>query len=469
MSLEAFRTDLYLEHFEEVAGLYDSRIENLDDLESSLLDVVELESRMEAHLDALELGGALALNVARESVAPDDPATLYAWVALACHSRRFDLVQEAFERLEAFCSDEQTEEPDAAAARKAVSDALVHAIPQSFEAPLVSALKSAPPHVSVVVATVVGVRRLRGSAEVAQAAQRPNADAASMMRALSRVGGDQTLLRQPIRGDRSEAALQAALGALRTGDSAALSALRVASQSHGWPYIPLALCNGAGLSRHLRAVVESGRGDEDVLLALGLVGDPSGIEVLRARLEDEAQAEAAAWSLFLLTGFGFVVPEPPVVEGSERPDEVEVPVTEEEYAAARANPEPDPEEDEEQAALDDEPEPPSGPYIERDPSIWGAWLDAHHATWSPGQRHRLGVVASALTDLEVITDPRVPLRLRTLLADEFVIRYGIDEGYEVDQTARRQIRAVQAARARVQSDALRFKPGAWYFQGQLIP
>lgn len=472
MSLAAFRTDLYQEHFEEVAGMYECWRGNLDDLESTLADLADLESRMEAHLDALEIGGALALEVAESGLAVDDPSSLYAWVMLACRLGRFELLEPVFEQLEAYCSDEGTDPDDAEMSRTAVGDGLSHGLTPALEPAVVKAVAVATSHVVPVLAAAVGRRRLKAAAELAAAVQRPCADLEPVMRALSRVAGDARLLHAQIGTTAAHVGMSAALGMLRMGETSAVAALQYVGRSETWPCVPLALCTGRSASVYFEGIVSGGRCDTNVLTALGLHGDPAAIDTLLSGLEasdealGEAQAIAAAWALHLITGAGLVEPEPEVVEaGPDRPNRVSQPVTDQEVAAAQANPTADPEPEDEDED-EDEDDAHSGPYIECDPQFWRDWMAEHRGQLVVGQRHRLGVLAQAHSDLDLLASPRIALHLRRLLADEFVIRYAVESGYEVDRLGNEQYTALSAARSSVQSQAVRWKAGVWYFQGQ---
>ncbi|MCA9706814.1 MAG: hypothetical protein KDK70_13260 [Myxococcales bacterium] len=85
MSLRTFNESLYREHFDELASMSELRAAWLRDGESTL-DVVGLDDRMEAHLDALVLGGPVALEVATLAVRPDEPWTVHAWIAVVYRS-----------------------------------------------------------------------------------------------------------------------------------------------------------------------------------------------------------------------------------------------------------------------------------------------------------------------------------------------------------------------------------------------
>ena len=95
-SLRQFNIELYEEHLEEAAALYEQRLALVDDPELSWLDLDDYDERLEAHLDALVIGAELALDVCREQVASGDAGSLYAAVSVFCRQGRKDLVSAAW-------------------------------------------------------------------------------------------------------------------------------------------------------------------------------------------------------------------------------------------------------------------------------------------------------------------------------------------------------------------------------------
>ncbi len=465
MSLDAFVTGLYREHFEEVAGLYDSRVEQLLDWESTPLDLADLESRMEAHVDGLVLGEAKALEVALEYSAPEDPSSFYALVALACAADRFDVVQVTLARLDAFCDSDEADAESAAAVRRSTADALAHHLPPRWSDAIGHALGTATPHTRPVLATCIGTGRLmRGAAaELSEAALDPMADPRPMLDALARIAGAnaQPLLAH-LDDDDPQVAMTAAVGALRRGEVMVIDMLRK-RRSTPWTSIALALCCGRGLGRELIAATEDAVQDE-VLLALGILGDPAALDVLLAQVAHESHATAAALALFLITG---------ALLGN---DEDEGDDQDEDEQADEAEAEP-PEADAEATEDEDEPEPPEplvspwhsleGSGISTDPAKWATWAQQHRERLRAGFRYRLGMLASPGTDLEVLAGSSLPLWLRRHLADEFVIRYGVQSNFEVDMTAARQAQALAQVRTWLDDPRARFTAGAWYFAGRV--
>ncbi|MCH9684675.1 MAG: hypothetical protein K0V04_24785 [Deltaproteobacteria bacterium] len=489
MSVDAFVTGLMQEHFEEVAGLYESRREQLDEWESNPADLAAAESRIEAHLDGLVLGESKGLEVAVDGSNPDDPSSFYALLALACAADRYDVVQVTLARLDAYCEGDDADPETAAALRTASADALIHHVPPRWADALSHALTDATAHVLPVVVAVIGAGRLaRGAPKpLSDAASKSSADPRPILEALARVqGSDVGPLVTHIDDPDPAVAMVAVLGALRRGEVMVVDMLHK-RRSVPWSAMALALCSGKSLARILLAT----KTDEltpQTLLALGLLGDPEALDVLLAALHREPHAKAAALALFLITGALLGDDDAPPQDEDEdtaSADEADAdeatppaPVT----GAAKANAEAVPPAPVTGAATAnaDAPAdaeldaPPSEPWdvllgsdISTDPQRWAAWDQEHRSRFRAGFRYRLGALASPRGDLELLAGSSLPLWLRRLLSDEFVIRYGVQSAFEVDMLASRQSRALSEVRAWLDDPRARFTAGAWYFQGRV--
>src|SRR5690606_29244544 len=228
----------------------------------------------------------------------------------------------------------------------------------------------------------------------------------------------------------------AAIGALRRGDTGALDFL-VQNHHAPWTALPLAM---AGTARVGPWLAELARGNQpaEALLALGVLGDPAHVPVLLERLGSPEHAVAAAVALFLITGARLDTPEAEDDADDERdPDTSSTP-----WASLR------------------------GSGISTEPGVWATWMDAHGDRLQPDQRHRLGAPTTAQADLDMLSRSPLPLWLRRLLADEFVIRYGVQWAYQPDLLVTRQQQILAPIRARLDDPRLRFVDGAWHFQGR---
>ena len=86
--MRVFERGLHAEHLEEVSFLYEQRLGQLKNPAMAWSGLAEIEDRIEAHLDALVVGGELALEVCRERAAQGDFGELFAAVSVFCRSQR---------------------------------------------------------------------------------------------------------------------------------------------------------------------------------------------------------------------------------------------------------------------------------------------------------------------------------------------------------------------------------------------
>ncbi|MCA9653244.1 MAG: hypothetical protein KC501_25240 [Myxococcales bacterium] len=418
-----------------VGELYELRREWLCGWEATLEDVAEVEARIDGRLRTLVRGREAALGVALMDAAPEHPWTFYALVALACRLDRFAIVRAALLEVEVWC-EESIDERAAAALRRAVADGLVHHLPDERAERVAEALREAGRHVTAVLATCVGARGwVRVADELGEAAVRDCADRAAILRALGQLPGTVPgAVLAAVRCADPVVAQTAAVAALRSGEASVLERL-IHRKRAPWAALPVAMGGGPAMGACL---IEAATGEEpaEALLALGVFGDPRGIDVLLEYLRAGTHVEAAALGLFLITG-----------------------------ARLRVD-----DEEESEALLDRTCDRAwtvvEGSGISTEPAMWDRWLTAHGDRLRPGHRHRLGRLAGPHTDLDVLSSG-LPLWLRRCLADEFVIRYGVQWRYEPDLPVGQQREIVERVRARLDDPCLRFVEGEWYFQGRL--
>jgi len=445
MSPRAFNESLYREHFDELAAMSELRSSWLADWESSPDEVAGLEQRMEAHLDALVLGGSAATEVVELHARSEEPWSFYAWVAFACRVGDFEMLRDALVALRWAC-DTPDDDAQPVALRRAVAEALVHHVPDGWLELLAAELPGASAHVAPVLARCIGARCWEGAAEPLESiSSRTTADATEVLRAHAQVPGTAV---GPLLGrlghDDPHVACTAATGALRRGDVRVFDALVKLGRASRVA-LPVAMASGPAVGPWLSAVVDEQ--PVQALVGLGLLGDPSALGVLIEHLEVEGHAGAAALGAYLITG------------------------------AALAGPVFDaPEDDLDPLVLDLSAEIPrtlaplslEGSGISTNPTAWAAWLRTHRSRFRAGQRYRLGEVTSPLTDLAALSATRLPLWLRQCLTDEFVIRYGVSWTYQPSLLMTQQRQLVAWMTARLEDARQHFEDGAWYFQGRRV-
>ena len=89
-SIRQFNVELYREHLEEASFLYEQRLAYLHDPEVNWPDLRDWEERFEAHIDALVVGGELALDICRQQAADGDAGEMHAALRVFCRQDRKD-------------------------------------------------------------------------------------------------------------------------------------------------------------------------------------------------------------------------------------------------------------------------------------------------------------------------------------------------------------------------------------------
>src|SRR3954463_2420992 len=87
-SIRQFNVELYREHLDEASFLYEQRLAYLHDPEITWPSLREWEERFEAHIDALVVGGDLALDICRQQAADGDSGEMHAALRVFCRQGR---------------------------------------------------------------------------------------------------------------------------------------------------------------------------------------------------------------------------------------------------------------------------------------------------------------------------------------------------------------------------------------------
>ncbi|MCX4241406.1 hypothetical protein [Paraliomyxa miuraensis] len=503
-----FLRSLHEEHLEEIGSLYERRIGLLDDVEIDHDDLVDLESRLEAHLDALVVGAEPALELCAERALEADPGELFGALCVFLRQGRQDLFEAALARFEDGDDDEPSPaddpddddeppmeqlvasakaelgvgdpddpdanddeavpsgedddevDPDAAAAAddddddepfaptpaQALADALCADGPPSWQPFFERLLEPGNPAVVAAIARMMAVRGLRVGPKVVAAADRlePGPALSTVLWSLGRAR------------ERTASPLLGRWAQRLRGDEAAIATLGMLRS--GDPSI---------LDFVLRLVPTHAW----AVSLLAITGGPAVAPVLQSRLERtevsaediiaaglfgepsmvprlldllEGSPEATTQALYLITGA-------PVVET------VVEPVEEAGVLGTLANGEPDPRDRVEVQRL------------AHDPAPWRQWWSANANALPSGRRHRLGRLASP----EVLgqTLHRFVLRrfVRQLAAEELGLRYAPQRDLDVDQWVGPQRAALAGLSALRQSHAVIARAdGAWVLGQALL-
>jgi uncharacterized protein (TIGR02270 family) len=437
---QGFRIGLYLEHLEEAAALWEQRPADRLNPDLSWLDLADDEGRLEAHLDALVLGGDLALAVCHQRSVGGDAGELHAALRVFCRRNRPDLVQQAIEAVD----------PDDAVALDAVCDALVPEMPDAWEAGVWRPGRIDDPRWLRLAAALVAHRQRPGRDALLRAL--PGAPAGvrpAVVRALGRTadGVPEPALAALLHDDEAAVRVEAGVALLRagtpSGQEAALPAIRDDDA-----LIPLlALAGRPSAVAWLRARLAAPDAPTGVALTLGLLGDPAAVPDLIGALG--AAPEAAALALHVLTGADlrgetFV---PDVPEDDELFDDELF----------------DDERGDHAAPPDADPRGTTVAALSTDPEAWQAWWSAHESAFAAGTRYRLGWPAGPASQVASLAAPSLPHAARAWVAEELAVRYRMPVAFDATWSVARQQTAL--AEMRAWADQQAFVPGRWYAGG----
>src|SRR5262245_25531038 len=443
-SVRQFNVELYQEHLEEASFLYEQRLTYLNDPEVDWPDIGMWEDRLEAHIDALVVGGAPAVDVCCDRACGDAGAA-HAALRVLC---RQDEKDAAFAILRAVDAEDE-------AIRRAVAEALCREAPARWLSGLLAALEQ-DSQLTGIVAHVFGYRRLPCEDGLrSRLAEKPASGRAELAWALGRVGsaGSVASLWPLVDDDDERVCEAAAIALMRLGDDRILDHAIVAAETRAWARRVLGMGGDSTCLPVLVHTLGMNPSDADAALAVGLLGDLRAVPVLVDLLDDESAALPAAVALNTITGAGrqarvFI------------PDEFD----------------PDELTDEERSAYDNEgtlPTRNATPYgnWERRPACdkagWRDWLDQNRHRFSREHRWRMGRPVGPAALFECLECATSPLAVRRATCEEFVIRYGLDVPFEVDLPVWQQWRFLEKIKQWSARQASRFAEGRPYFGGRI--
>ena len=447
-SIKAFNIELYQEHLEEASFLYEQRLGLLNDPELTWLDLDEFEQRLEAHIDALVVGEALALEVCSTQVEEGDFGELFAIVCVFCRQNEGKRVADIFNGLDV----EDLERV------KAVTDALKYECPHEWKNNLNQLFQRGHENSFSILAEMLGYCRFPASDELLTAMG--NASDDSLVKVVHSIGQlkdkkTAEFLTPLLKHESDLVCAEAFLALLRLGNQQAMKQSLLLAQSKQWPYIGLGLSGGKSAVKVLLDVVKSNKATADCFIALGLLGDLASVYPLVENLEHDDFAESAAIALQLITG----------AELSEEvfiPEEIdEDELFEEELKVYK---------EEGKVPLRPEGEPfgTSEVRVSQDKSVWMQWLTENAGDFKRELRYRNGQPFSLSCLLDNLQSERFVYQIRQLAYQELVIRYGMDIPFEADLYVRKQLIVLPKIAAWVAESEHKFQVGKWYFSGELI-
>jgi len=439
-SLRSFRTGLFEEHLAEASFLYDQCLHMRQAVGKPWQRVAAFEERLELHLDALVVGGTLALGVCQRRAQEGDAGEVFAAVSVFCRQEQASLLAGTLTALDG-------SDPDKT---QAVADALKQELPPHWTRFIEQALSREDERLLPMLAATCGHRRIPCEAALCAALKRLPApplalvEAVGKLRANAAAGDLKRLL------GHAQPALRAAalLALLRLGQTDALQAQYLPSHKESWPRLAMGLAGDASALHALAQPVASGDVDADSLHAIGLLGIPGSLRYLYECLADKKLAPAAARALSWVCGADLqedaFTPEP-VNEDELFPRELKA---WREYKEAPR-------------AADGKPFGSTERRLCLDPAVWKQWFAQHMPQFDPELRYRNGKLYSPGVLLDILIQPEGDTLLRRLAAQELDIRCGCPVVFEVDMPVAHQWKALRSMAAWVKDRERSVQPGRW--------
>jgi len=440
-SLRTFAVRMYEEHLEEASFLYTQRLALLANPELAWTALDDFEQRLEAHLDALLIGGLPALEVCRRRAAEGDAGELFAAVSVYCRHQDGRLLADTWRALD-FGDEEKV---------RAVTTALKNELPVAWQPACEQAILRGDGRLLPLLAEVCGYRRINASGPIAQRIAQDSPTQTLPLWALSRMPGSpatDTLLLKLCGGADATLRFNAALALLRQGKRNELRRNESAQSPEFSDPLAMSLYGDRQSAAALRKQVEAGAADSTALMALGILGDVTVIRALLNLLADEERGATAALALYWITGarlFENVFVAEEVDEASLFDTELRV------WRERRELPK----------RADGKPFGDLVTQLSRDPARWSQWLTAHASQFNPEYRYRRGQLYSARSLLGCLLESTVPQRWRQLAYEELCIRYKCTIPFEADYRVREQRSALAEIAGWVAHSEAHFDSGRW--------
>ncbi len=393
------------------------------------------------------VGEDLALEVCKQQVAEGDFGELHAAMRVFCRQKRLDLIEEVLENLD--MEDEER--------LQAVSNALKYELPAEWESIFIQKFQNSDPKLNLLMAKIAGYRRLDYGSILLQSLHNneisPIKDIIWSLGRLRSWDAQVLLFNDFLMNDDVSIKYEAALALLRIGHRYTIDyCLRNTQKANGSMQL-LGLGGPQSCLQRLLQNAQSDQVDENGILALGLLGDISAMDVLFQYLSDQNLSEAASQALYLISGAD-------LFEEVFIPEEIDEDELFEEELEKLKKGEP----------LYPEGEEPGITIsrISQNSDAWVQWWQNNKSKFSGSIRYRNGKPYSPACLLENLKSEKCPRKLRQFAYEELVIRYNADFPFETDMFVDRQKQAITQYEQWLQAHESDFKPGKWYFAGSLI-
>ena len=445
-TLRKFYVDLYEEHLSEASFLYEQHLAYLHDPELTWIDLDNWEARFEAHIDGLVVGGDLALEVCKQHCTAGDFGELHAALRVFCRQDRADLVYAVLQNVDLAA------EPIV----QSVIDALKAECPAAWHDDLLRFMLGKRKQLVPALAETLAYRRL--SVEDALLRVLPTCEESQLprvLRAIGRIGSERArgVLGPHLRSENVAVAEAACRALIRLGDYQPLRQGLLMAQLRPWPVVALGVGGDQLAVNVLIDLAKSDKVSDDVLIALGMLGELRTVSTIFDSLANKELAMAAAIALQTITGASLI--EQVFVPDEVDPDEL-LPEERKKYEETGEAPK----------RPDGKPFGSNVTQLSTNPATWKTWLTEHRAQFDPKLRYRHGKPIGPAASLEALQDEHTPNRVRALICEELVVRYRANVALEIDMPVREQRKHLADLANWVQSNGQKFAPGVWHFAGR---
>jgi uncharacterized protein (TIGR02270 family) len=433
---------MYREHLEDASFLYVQRNSLMLGGTVPWVRIENFEERLEAHIDALVIGGQLALQVCRESLAEGEAGEMYAAVCVFCRTRGSAILAAVWQSLDYADKDKVA----------AVTDALKFELPNEWYPACEQAIARGDQRlVPIMSAVCASRRRPAGGLLTRRMTEHPGLVQPGIVGELARMSASReavpALESFCLHADTGVRAA-ALKGLLYAGERRALQSFYLQAQTESWPQMALGLGGDQSAAAVLRSAAENGKASDDTLLALALIGDVSAVPSLCEYLANEQLAENAAVALHWLTGA-------PLFEEEFVPEEVdELELLDAELAAWDQR-------GELPKRIDGKPFGHTIQRLSTDATRWREWWQTHSGRFDRRLRYRRGLPATPAVLLNCLLDEACTLRMREWAYDELVIRFECPVAFEPNWRVNDQRSALRAMSNWAAKAGQQFDPGRW--------
>lgn len=440
-----FLVELYEDHIDEASAFFEQRIASIAVDVHEWMSAADDEERLEAHIDALVVGGEKALEIAKEAALEGEPGPIYVLVNLYCRYQQLDTLLD-------FLNNVDLAE---VAVRQSVMFALLDQFPEVWTdqvCGLLSASEKALDIFSLFTPALLKKGQFPAGVALEPILGHALVDPVPLIQAagVSRDKACRNVLANFIIQGDSERKQSALVAMLRLGFHQI-----VGYTLHNVPAgeRPIqALVTGAPLSVFNEQASQSPEiWSEDNLFQLMVGGVAEYIPQLIGILANEALAPMAANALFVITGTRLTASS--FIEETWEEDELfadELLAFKEGKVPQRSDGKPYGEEIEE---------------LSLDQQHWLSWWQENYTRFVSGKRYRLGRMISPVSLVQSLAHPYLNASMRNVSYHELVIRYNANGHFLVSDFVNVQQQSLRSLYQWAEQVESQYSPGDWYFSG----